>query len=72
MNTIKSFDTNQYWNSYYNKKKRQKASNFAVFIFKKFIEKKMKKSPNLNLLDIGLWRWKNSFYFSKKKLKQSE
>lgn len=68
MNTIKSFDTNQYWNSYYNKKKRQKASNFAVFIFKKFIEKKMKKNPNLNLLDIGCGDGRDSFYFSKKKI----
>tara|TARA_A100001015_G_scaffold162173_1_gene180261 strand:- start:1880 stop:2542 length:663 start_codon:yes stop_codon:yes gene_type:complete len=69
MNKIKSSDTNRYWNSYYNKQNKQKVSNFAVFVFKKFIEKKMKEKPYLRLLDIGCGDGRDSFYFSKKKIK---
>ena len=68
MNKIKSSDTNRYWNSYYNKQNKQKVSNFAVFVFKKFIEKKMKEKPYLRLLDIGCGDGRDSFYFSKKKI----
>ncbi len=68
MSVLKRFNTNQYWNKYYNKKKKQKASNFAVFIFKKFIEKNIKKNSHLKLVDIGCGDGRDSFYFSKKKI----
>ena len=68
MNIIKNFNTNQYWNKYYNKKKIQKASSFAIFIFKKFLRKKIKNNLYLKLLDIGCGDGRDSFYFSKKKI----
>ena len=52
-----------YWNSYYYKKEtNKKSSNFS-----KFVLKKLKK--NKTLIDIGCGDGRDSFFFSKKKIK---
>ena len=51
----------KYWNNYYDlKNHNKKPSNFALFIYKKYIKK------NTVLLDVGSGDGRDSFYFTKK------
>ena len=68
MRSLKNFNVNQYWNSYYNNKKEQKVSNFAVFIFKRYLKKYIKKNSNFKLIDIGCGDGRDSFFFSNKQI----
>ena len=52
-----------YWNTFYVKKKKDKPSNFAKFIKKKFIKKKS------NLIDLGCGDGRDTFYLYNQRMK---
>lgn len=55
----------KYWEKIYSKKKQfRHPSNFAQFIYKKFLKKKKEKK----LIDIGCGNARDSFFFCKKKI----
>lgn len=59
----KKNDQRNYWNSFYLKKKKDKPSNFAKFIKKKFIKKKN------NLIDLGCGDGRDTFYLYSSNIK---